>query len=105
MEASARLSCWRFRPLVPLLQRSLLLFALAMAASVSLTAGTPAVAAPAAGYRATVLSVGDGDTLRISTGGRAITIRLACIDAPETAQSAWGQQSPGLPDAAPAPGP
>jgi len=93
MEASARLSCWRFRPLVPLLQRSLALFALAMAASVSLTAGTPAVAAPAAGYRATVLSVGDGDTLRISTGGRAITIRLACIDAPETAQSPWGQQS------------
>jgi endonuclease YncB( thermonuclease family) len=93
MEASARLSCCRFRPLLPLLRRSLLLFALAMAASVSLTAGTPAVAAPAAGYRATVLSVGDGDTLRISTGGRAITIRLACIDAPETAQSAWGQQS------------
>jgi endonuclease YncB( thermonuclease family) len=93
MEASARLSCWRFRPLLPLLQRSLLLFALAMAASVSLTAGTPAVAAPAGGYRATVLSVGDGDTLRVSTGGRSITIRLACIDAPETAQSAWGQQS------------
>jgi endonuclease YncB( thermonuclease family) len=40
-----------------------------------------------------VLSVGDGDTLRVSTGSRPITIRLACIDAPETAQSPWGQQS------------
>lgn len=37
------------------------------------------------------LSVGDGDTLRVQAGGRAITIRLACIDAPETAQSPWGQ--------------
>ena len=93
MEASARLSCCWFRPLMPLLQRSLVLFAMAMAASVSLTAGTPAVAATAISYRATVLSVGDGDTLRVSTGGRAITIRLACIDAPETAQSPWSRQS------------
>ena len=42
---------------------------------------------------ATVLSVGDGDTIRVRQGGRAITIRLACIDAPETAQSPWGQQA------------
>jgi len=56
---------------MPLLQRSLVLFAMAMAAS-----------AP--------LSVGDGDTLRVQAGGRSITIRLACIDAPETAQSPWG---------------
>ena len=70
MEASARLSCCRFRPLMPLLQRSLALFAMAMAASVSLTAGSPAVAAPAAGYRATVLSVGDGDTLRVDDRGK-----------------------------------
>ena len=74
-------------------QCSLALFTLAMTASVSLTATTRAVAAPAASHPATVLSVGDGDTLRVQAGGRAITIRLACIDAPETAQSPWGQQS------------
>ena len=36
-----------------------------------------------------VLSIGDGDTIRVRQGGRAITVRLACIDAPETAQSPW----------------
>jgi endonuclease YncB( thermonuclease family) len=40
-----------------------------------------------------VLSIGDGDTLRVRQGGRAITIRLACIDAPEKAQSPWGQHA------------
>jgi hypothetical protein len=72
--ASARLSCCRFR---------------------CLDASAAAIAAPAASYPATLLSVGDGDTLRVQAGGRAITIRLACIDAPETAQSPWGQQSRG----------
>jgi len=47
----------------------------------------------AQGAAAKVLSIGDGDSLRVSTGGRVITIRLACIDAPETAQSPWGQQA------------
>lgn len=78
---------------MPLPQRSLALFALVMAAFASPTVGHPAVAAPPAGYRATVLSVGDGDTLRVQAGGRAITIRLACIDAPEMAQRPWGQRS------------
>ena len=41
----------------------------------------------------TVLSIGDGDTIRVRQGARAITVRLACIDAPETAQSPWGQQA------------
>ena len=42
---------------------------------------------------ATVLSVGDGDTLTVNDAGRRTTIRLACIDAPETAQSPYGGQS------------
>ncbi len=43
--------------------------------------------------RATVLSIGDGDTIRVRQAGRALSVRLACIDAPETAQSPWGQQA------------
>ncbi len=39
---------------------------------------------------ATVLSVGDGDTIRVSDGAKRVTIRLACIDAPETAQKPYG---------------
>ena len=42
---------------------------------------------------ATVLSVGDGDTVRVSEGAQRITIRLACIDAPETAQAPYGVAS------------
>ena len=40
-----------------------------------------------------MLSIGDGDTIRVRQAGRAITVRLACIDAPETAQSPYGQQA------------
>jgi endonuclease YncB( thermonuclease family) len=42
---------------------------------------------------ATVVSVGDGDTIRASEGSRRLTIRLACIDAPETSQRPWGPRS------------
>ena len=42
---------------------------------------------------ATVLSIGDGDTIRVRQAGKALTVRLACIDAPETTQSPWGQQA------------
>ena len=42
---------------------------------------------------ATVLSVGDGDTLRVSDGAKRPTIRIACIDAPETAQRPYGAAS------------
>jgi endonuclease YncB( thermonuclease family) len=42
---------------------------------------------------ATVLSVGDGDTIRVSDGAKRVTIRLACIDAPETAQTPYGMAS------------
>ena len=39
---------------------------------------------------ATVVSVGDGDTLRMAYQGQNITVRFACIDAPETSQTPWG---------------
>jgi endonuclease YncB( thermonuclease family) len=42
---------------------------------------------------ATVLSVGDGDTIRVMEGPQRLTIRLACIDAPETAQRPYGAAS------------
>ncbi|MEX1323991.1 MAG: thermonuclease family protein [Synechococcaceae cyanobacterium] len=42
---------------------------------------------------ATVLSIGDGDTLRVRRDGHAITVRLACIDAPEMAQRPHGQRA------------
>ena len=42
----------------------------------------------------TLVSVGDGDTVRVmSRQGEKVTIRLACIDAPETAQGASGKWS------------
>lgn len=40
-----------------------------------------------------VISVGDGDTLTVNDAGRRTTIRLACIDAPESAQRPYGAQS------------
>lgn len=40
-----------------------------------------------------VVSVGDGDTIRVATGGKTVTVRLACIDAPETAQAPFGKES------------
>lgn len=42
---------------------------------------------------ATVVSVGDGDTLRSRAAGQVTTIRLSCVDSPERTQSPWGQQS------------
>lgn len=36
--------------------------------------------------QATVVSTGDGDTLRVKQDGETITVRLACIDAPESNQ-------------------
>jgi micrococcal nuclease len=38
-----------------------------------------------------LISVGDGDTIRVTTAnGQKVTVRLACIDAPETAQGQSG---------------
>ena len=39
---------------------------------------------------ATVLSIGDGDSLRVREGHRTMNVRLACIDAPETSQAPHG---------------
>jgi endonuclease YncB( thermonuclease family) len=47
----------------------------------------------AQGVSTTILSIGDGDTIRVRQAGKALTVRLACIDAPETAQSPYGQQA------------
>ena len=42
----------------------------------------------------TLVSVGDGDTARVtSRQGKKVTIRLACIDAPETSQGTSGKWS------------
>lgn len=43
---------------------------------------------------AALVSVGDGDTIRVATAnGKRLTIRLACVDAPETAQGYAGADS------------
>jgi endonuclease YncB( thermonuclease family) len=62
--------------------------ALLLAAAMAPMALSPAAAGPE--VRATVLSIGDGDTIRVQQGGKWITIRLACIDAPEMAQAPDG---------------
>jgi endonuclease YncB( thermonuclease family) len=49
--------------------------------------------APLSAIAARVVSVGDGDTLRVEDGGKKITIRVACIDAPEMAQAPYGQKA------------
>ncbi len=48
---------------------------------------------PLAASAATVISVGDGDNLRVLDRGQRLTIRVACIDAPEMAQPPYGQQA------------
>jgi endonuclease YncB( thermonuclease family) len=68
----------------------------ALPTSHPLNAGPTADASPperAAGFSATVVSVGDGDSLRVLRDGKPLTIRLACIDAPELAQAPWGLRS------------
>ena len=49
------------------------------------------LAAPA--HSASVLSVGDGDTITVIEGSKRIKVRLACIDAPETSQSPYGMEA------------
>jgi endonuclease YncB( thermonuclease family) len=45
-----------------------------------------ASAVPAAAWTGNVVHVTDGDTVVVTTGGRAVTVRLAEIDAPEDGQ-------------------
>ena len=52
-----------------------------------------ALAGPDGRATATVVSIGDGDTIRVIEGGKRITVRLACIDAPELAQRPDGEQA------------
>jgi len=44
-------------------------------------------------HAASVLSIGDGDTITVSEGSARIKVRLACIDAPETSQSPYGMEA------------
>jgi endonuclease YncB( thermonuclease family) len=52
-----------------------------------------AVALLAQTQTATVISIGDGDTLRVREGNRTVNVRLACIDAPESSQAPFGAQA------------
>ena len=64
-----------------------------IAASLLLLSGMPTVAQTSL-PKMTVVSVGDGDTLRVrNQQGQSITVRLGCVDAPELKQNPWGQQS------------
>jgi endonuclease YncB( thermonuclease family) len=65
----------------------------ALAAALALIAIGLAPACAVAGPEATVVSVGDGDTIRVRMNGKPITVRLACIDAPEMAQQPYGQNA------------
>lgn len=64
--------------------------ALPLLAALSIGASRPLGQAASA---ATVLSIGDGDTITVLERGQRLKVRLACIDAPETAQSPYGLAS------------
>ena len=68
------------------------LAALLLAVAMTMAATSPTVVAGSE-VRATVLSIGDGDTIRVQQGQQRVTVRLACIDAPEMAQAPYGAQS------------
>ncbi|MBD1804078.1 thermonuclease family protein [Microcoleus sp. FACHB-SPT15] len=57
-------------------------------------ASTTSVSSPVAqNDLSTIVSVGDGDTVRVQRGDETTTVRLACIDTPESGQVPWGQQA------------
>ena len=45
------------------------------------------------GRLCTLEQVLDGDSLRLTCGGRSVEVRLYCIDAPEKGQKPWGNRS------------
>ena len=65
----------------------------ALAVALALLPMAMAQAPAGASPRATVISIGDGDTIRVRMNGKPITVRLSCIDAPETAQRPYGQNA------------
>lgn len=58
---------------------------LALAVAIALISPTPLLAQ--ANQTGTILSTGDGDTLRVQLNGKPITVRLACVDSPESTQA------------------
>jgi micrococcal nuclease len=40
-----------------------------------------------------VISVGDGDTIRVRTGEKTLTVRLACINSAEVSQKPYGERA------------
>jgi endonuclease YncB( thermonuclease family) len=79
------------RPSLAPLAPSLLITSLAVLSGLALLPLAPARAQ--ADFRARVVSIGDGDTIRVRHGDKVETIRLACIDAPEMAQVPYGDQA------------
>jgi endonuclease YncB( thermonuclease family) len=77
--------------LAPSLAPLALFTSLAVLSAFALLLPTPARAQ--ADFRARVVSIGDGDTIRVQHGDKLETIRLACIDAPEMAQVPYGDQA------------
>jgi endonuclease YncB( thermonuclease family) len=74
---------------------------IAAAAVLAVGAVLPIPRASAAGVDrsprpARVLSVGDGDTIRVQQGSQRVIVRLACIDSPELRQSPHGAQARAL---------
>jgi micrococcal nuclease len=58
---------------------------LALAVAIALVYPSPLLAQNR--VAGTVISTGDGDTLRVQINGKPVTVRLACVDAPEAAQA------------------
>jgi len=75
-------------PLMPVMRKAskLLLVLAGLSLAVLAPFGQAATAA-------TVLSIGDGDSISMLERGQKLKVRLACIDAPETAQTPFGVAS------------